>query len=143
MPADLAAGTRMRAVTSMAAALVSSQVNGIVTSLELGSGSSRRIAIAVAPSKDISVRDALKSTKDAIEQMGPWFGSGLYEHAKNRAIFRFAASLEHSSERDLMLVQELASNGNLRPLIDDALATVLEGRGEAKDRAVLRVLVQA
>ena len=128
LPPDLAGRTRLRAVAAMATSLVSADVNGLVTSLELGTGAARYIAVAVAPSKDITVADALDSTKNALARIGPWFGSGLYEHAKNRAIHRFAASLDHSGDRDLMLASEAAAAAtgatggpDVRTTLDQAL----------------------
>ncbi len=121
MPADLPGRTRLRAVATMATGLVQGHVNGIVTRLELGSGASRFIAIAVAPSGDISARDALDTTKNALSRIGPWFGSGLYEHAKNRAICDFAASLDHGGQRDFTLAYEAATAGDVHASLDKAL----------------------
>lgn len=134
MPGDLEARTRLRAVVAMATMLIDSYVNGLVTSLEVGTGRSRQIAIAVAPSKEINAKDALANAKDTLKRMSPWFGSGLYEHAKNRAIYQFASSLEHGVDRDANLAYETSETLDVRAALQDARdGLVAMSRDDADD----------
>ncbi|MDB4953050.1 MAG: Peptidase, family [Myxococcales bacterium] len=134
MPEGAAPRAQLRAVVSMTAALVDSRVNGIVTTLELGSGAARLIALAVAPSSDITMSDALAGIRDAISRMGPWFGSGLYEHEQSTAVHEFAASLDHSVDRDLAVAEDVAAGSNARASIDEVVHGLMSmSRSTAED----------
>ncbi|NVB78802.1 MAG: insulinase family protein [Kofleriaceae bacterium] len=134
LPTDPIARTKVEAIAAMAATLVNARINGTTSLLELGAGNARTIAIAVAPSTDISFEDALDHAKDELSRMGPWFGSGIYEHVKSRAIYQFASSLETSLARDRDLAELAASNGDAGAITDDALRGLLAmSRDEADD----------
>jgi zinc protease len=139
MPAAAAERARVRAVASMAATLVNARINGVVSLTELGTGAARTIAVAVAPSPDINFTDAVASAKRVISEMAPWFGSGLYEHAKNRALYALAASLDHGLDRDVRFADEAARGAAVRPA-EEARALSSMNRDDARDlvRSMLR-----
>ena len=131
MPAAAAERTRLRAVASMAASLVGARINGVVRLTELGTGAACAIALAIAPSPDINFTDAVASTKRVISEMAPWFGSGLYEHAKNRAVYALAASLDHGLDRDVRFADEVARGLQVRPA-EEARTLISMSRDDAR-----------
>lgn len=129
LPADRVKRAQVRALVAMTRTLVNVRVNGLVTTLELGSGATRAIAIAIAPSKDITADGALTSAEYQLGHTNSWFGSGLYEHTANRAIYRYVAALDHGFDRDGELADEAAA-GEL------AITTPLERlRSMSRDEA--------
>lgn len=131
LPASASDRGKVRAVATMALALIRTRINGIVTSLELGAGDARWIAFAIAPSSEISFERALDQTKNSLSDLSPWFKSGLYEHANQRAGYALAESLDRSGARDVRFADEVARAGTLRPA-DDLRALLAMSRDEAR-----------
>jgi zinc protease len=114
LPSDAVQRTRMRAAVEMATLVIGARVNGIVSSLDIGPQQLRYIAIAIAPSSEISVADALDTTKTALSHIGDWFISGVFEYARSRQLYRFAASLDHGIERDSQFAADVSAGAPLQ-----------------------------
>ncbi|MEJ7596290.1 MAG: insulinase family protein [Kofleriaceae bacterium] len=132
MPATANERARLRAVAGMAATLVEARINGTVAVTELGAGAASAIAIAVAPSSEISFVDAITATKRVIAEIGPWFGSGLYERAKHRAVYRLAASFDSTLARDMRFASDAARGEPVRPA-EEARVLQAMSRDDARD----------
>jgi zinc protease len=137
LPDQPAERARLRAVVAMVSALAEVRVNGAITRLELGDAPARQIAIALAPSHDISASDAIAGMRHVVSSIGDWYRSGVYEYAKNRAIYRFAAELDHSAARDAAIAEDVAAGRDVRASLDEALGALrsLE-RSDARNLAL-------
>ena len=136
LPDDPGRRARVRAIAEMAAVLVESRVNGLVTIAKLGAGAARQIAIEIAPSSDISPELAVDGAKYAVSFMSQWSATGLYEYAKSRAMYRLTTSLEHGLDRDTMLAEDVADGHDAGAAVRAALQGLGSmGQGEATDLA--------
>ncbi len=135
LPADPAKRERMRAAAHMAGTLVHARVNGLAEIVEIGSSSQRMLLFTIAPSDAITPDDAIRSSDFQLTHTNDWFGSGLFEQAANRAIYRYVASLDHSFDRDAELADQIATGRYI-----DALAPVeaLRSLGRSDAHAVVQ-----
>ena len=129
LPTEPARRARIRAVADMVTTLLQAHVNGVVRTLELGAGAETVFAIAVSP-REIGADDALATTRYELTHTNSWFGSGLYEHAANRAAYQYVSTLDHDEDRDIALADEVAAGRTV-----DVLAPLRALRTMTRDEA--------
>jgi zinc protease len=129
MPADPARRAQLLAVAGMATTIIQAHLNGVAGTLELGAGSAKMLAIAVSP-RETSPDDALANAKHDLTHTNSWFGSGLYEHAANRAIYQYVSALDRGDDRDVALADEVAAGRRV-----DVIAPLDALRAMSRDQA--------
>lgn len=132
LPASPVDRASSRAVVQMFVERLRGQVDGGARVVELGGSAAPVIAIAITPGAGASftkIRDALDRTRLGFSQ---WFGTGMFERARERARYDLLASLEPAAGGNTQLAQLAFLEADVQHAVTAELAQVSTlGRGAA------------
>jgi zinc protease len=96
---------QQRAVLEMLAMLVPGQVNARTSLHELGGPSGQMLGIMLAPPDGTTAKDVIAGVERARFRLQDWFGSGLFEVARERAVVELVESFEDGVDRDRWIAE--------------------------------------
>jgi predicted Zn-dependent peptidase len=120
------------AVIEMLAQLVPTQVNASTSLLELGGARGRMLAIAMFPADGTSDKDAIAGVERARFRLQDWFGSGLFEASRERAVFHIVESLDEGVDRSRWMAEDAFAGRDVDETLRARIAAV---HGLSRDRA--------
>jgi zinc protease len=134
LAADPAMRARMRAVATMMASHIDSEIKGTIRVIELGGARAPAIAFAITPGPDESVETAVDEAERVALGMQVWFRSESFDRARAAAVYRLFARFEDGNARDALLADHvLAGREPVQALSTEIQALNQFTANEARD----------